>query len=303
MPKKKYSQQCGPNLVFYDCRNEPDCAVNHKNCGGMFVQSLGPPNQNSYDKPDNHPGKIFCIECGHKLGRSVAAALKIGTNREHFYFPNRNEYELCARTYVDKNDVLRYWEWRYKDRPGLSEAASKELRDIKARMARKKKKVKKIVPFTLITQEEGDWTLVHPRITIRLPKEQFNNLDARKIETAWKSPANRDKTAEELQTIAEDVLGIGFSPIITHPKFFGIIEGTIVIILHRPAWDSETVDRISTMVKGLAPVVIKSAMEMFAEEEGYSEDSFTVEEDFLDKISGENPPLEEPVNPCADVEF
>ncbi|KKM64787.1 hypothetical protein LCGC14_1497790, partial [marine sediment metagenome] len=51
MPKKKHSSQCGPNLIFYDCINKPDGAITHRDCGGMFVQALGPPNQNSYDKP------------------------------------------------------------------------------------------------------------------------------------------------------------------------------------------------------------------------------------------------------------
>ena len=111
MPKKKKcSSQCGPNLIFYNCINKPDSAITHRDCGGVLIQALGPPNQNSYDKPENYPGKVFCRECRHKVGKAVTTALKTGVNRNRFFFPNRGNYELCSRTYIDEDRVLRFWE-------------------------------------------------------------------------------------------------------------------------------------------------------------------------------------------------
>lgn len=303
MSKKKYSQQCGPNLVFYDCKNEADGAVMHKNCGGMFVQNLGPVNQKSHDKPDNTPGKIFCVECGHKVSRTVSASLKMGAGSEHFYFPERNKYELRARTYIDMNSVLRYWEWCFKDGPGLSEATSRELREIKARMSKKKQNIKRLTPKTIITQEDDDWILTHPRITMRFPMDQFDDEDVKKVFLAWGSPANSDKSTEELEEIARDELGIEFVAIIRHENYFGVVEGDTVIIMHRPAWDSTLVEEFANNIKGMPAEKIENCASVFASAYNKAPESITVESNFLDKMLNENPPLEEAVNPCAEVEM
>ncbi len=302
MSKKKYSQQCGPNLVFYDCSNEPDSAVMHKNCGGMFVQNLGPPNQKSHDKPDNSPGKILCVECGHKVSRTVSASLKMGTGSEHFYFPDRSKYELCARTYIDMNSVLRYWEWNLKDGPGLPEAVSRELRGAKHRLSKMKKNIKRLAPKTTITQEDGDWILTHPRITMRMPMDQFDGDDVYKVFLAWKSSDNIDKSTEELEKIARDILDIEFVAIMNTPEFFGIVEGSTVVIMRRPAWGSVLVGKFANNIRGMTPEQIENCASIFASAHNKEPGSITIEEDFLEKMLDENPPLEEPVNPCAEVE-
>jgi len=311
MPKKKKcSSQCGPNLIFYNCINKPDSAITHRDCGGVLIQALGPPNQNSYDKPENYPGKVFCRECRHKVGKAVTTALKTGVNRNRFFFPNRGNYELCSRTYIDEDRVLRFWEWQSQDRSSLVDAGIKELREVNARMLKKKRKIKPFASSTKITREDGDWILTHPRITLRLPKGQFNGGDAVQVERAWRASANIDKTKEELEKIASEVLDIEFTTIINNPDYFGIVEGKTLIVMHRPIWDSETARQFASMIKGLSPQEIADTANNFILEYGASRNampgSIIVEADFLDKVFEENPPLEEPeeaVNPCAEVKM
>jgi hypothetical protein len=284
MPKKKYAQQCGPNLVFYDIGNEPDCAITHKHgCGGMICQDLGGGNLDArISLPENTPGKLFCYECGHKVSKAVTAAIKVGQGRDHFYFPGKAEYELRPRTHVEGNPqrIFRFWSWE----GGLSQPEQPF-----ARLRMPKKKIKRLAPKTVITQEDDDWIITHPRITMRLPMAQFDSGDAAKIERAWRSSANIDKTTEELEIIARDTLDVGFVAIMNHPEFFGVVEGDTVVIMRRPAWDSELVGIFANNIKGTPAEQIENCASIFAQAHGKSADSFTVETDFLDKIENGEP--------------
>jgi hypothetical protein len=286
MPKKKYAQQCGPNLVFYDVNSDPDCAVTHKHgCGGMLAQDLGGGDMAMRSQlPKNTPGKVFCYECGHKAGRAVTAALKTGENINHFYFPGKAEYELRPKIHIEGNPqrVFRYWSWE----GGLSQPEQPFAR---LRMPKKLRKVQRLAPKTVITQEDDDWIITHPRITIRLPMAQFNSGDAAKVERAWRSSANIDKSTAELEIIARDALDVGFVAIMNHPEFFGVVEGDTVVIMRRPAWDSELVGIFANNIKGTPADQIENCASIFAQAHGKLADSFTVETDFLDKIENGEP--------------
>jgi hypothetical protein len=254
MPKKKYSQQCGPNLVFHEIGSEPDCAVTHKHgCGGMIAQDLGTGDlARKTELPRNMQGKVFCYECGHKVSKAVASALKTGSGQDHFYFPGKDKFELRTRIHIEGNPqrVFRYWSWE----GGLSQPEGNV-----ARLYMPKKKIK---PKRLITEmfdDDGDWVLRNEKIILRLPKDQFTEQQVLDVQQVWKGPvySRPGVTEDELHSIAAEELGIELMPMIVNEKFFGIIEGTTIALMHRPSWNKEEAAHFASQIRGLNSTAIK----------------------------------------------
>lgn len=147
--KTKYPRQWGPNLTFYDCASKPNIAVAHKGCGGLLTQILGSVSMRNSEKPEDTPGKIFCNECGHKLSKAVAIALKTKTSLDRLYFPGQENYALRAQSLIHKNETVRFWEWKPKD-VILPENTSREVPKTLEQIKRKKslaRCIQEIKPF------------------------------------------------------------------------------------------------------------------------------------------------------------
>lgn len=255
---KKYSRQVGPNLAFWDVRSHPGEAAKHSHgCEGMLVQDMGGSVDTAEGRPENHPGKIYCLTCGHKAGRSVTAALKNKQNREGFYFPDRAEYDLVPRIFFDSGRALRYWEWTHKDDianmlpvpiPGKLKVKKRGHVDAyrpwpgmpMSATARMKEITRPLRPYVRVKMdaEAGEYNIVHPKIIVRLPSDEFSLLDAKKIVEEFQKQENWVKSKHELNAIAVLVLSGGDVevPLMNRPDRFVLMHPEVFIVLDKRIW-------------------------------------------------------------------
>lgn len=207
---KKYPQQVGPNLAMWNIKCAADAMLTHQGgCSGVLIQNLGKDVFRASQLPDHSPGKIFCQECGHGVGKAASRAIRGERGTEEFYFPNKEDYEIRANTYLDSGYTYRYWEWKVKK---LAIDSANELLDsiIGRDRSPGRGKIKKLFPnkyikarplkrtVTCTSQQGDDWVISHPKVVIRLPRVEFSLTDANKIEKRIGSFECRNYDRDEL---------------------------------------------------------------------------------------------------------
>lgn len=259
---KKYPRQVGPNLVFWDIDHAPSAAVLHKQgCGGMLVQNMGSNAFQASIKPENTPGKVYCLKCGHKVGKQVVRALKTLNSNHNFYFPGHEEFELQSQVFVDKGQVLRYWEWVPREvasKKGTPRPLVGLFREpFKIKFPNKRPRTSTISRSTIPRPPSGvgisrppatleknhasqEWIIKHPKITVRLPTVEFSAAQAAEVHRAFIDPAHSNASARELQQVAAELVGGDIeavkAPIIQRPNKFVILHSTSYVLMDARVW-------------------------------------------------------------------
>jgi hypothetical protein len=199
---KTYKPQLGPNLTFWDMEHGANSIIAHSHgCGGIIVQKMNNNFGIAKATPDHSAGKLFCWECGHKVGKSPTRAIKGNLGDfQGAHFPKRDAYTLVSRISTSHGETIRHWEWLLK-----KEAAEiKSLQSLGEGLPRLKPLSTKVT-----LSEEGDtWVIKHPVIVLNFSCEEFTLADVRRVQGVLKSPRHRGKGANQIHALAMKTLGI-----------------------------------------------------------------------------------------------